>query len=354
MNSIYRSPSLDFSGAVAPDEKSLDQGVPWHYGDPLREQKFLSEKNASVDLSHLAVLEITGEDRFTFLHSLTSADFLHSKPKDSLLTLILSPHGHIEHLLRAIIVEMQIWLIVESFSKEQILKYLNSMVFMSRIEINDRTQDYAVVHDAIYELHQYPTWLTPVNFANHPIVNAGFSAGGDPNQYLKKRPGIFEGREFLVPRNELKDYLLSQKNLAGTWGLEALRIAAGVVREGFDFDHKTLPHEVGLIGNAVHLEKGCYRGQETVARVHNLGRPPRKLALIYLDGLAERLPAIGSEVKLNGEIIGTSYSTTRHFELGPLALALVKSKTPDAAGVEIDDIAGSLQEIVSVEKSLKE
>ncbi|MGA0798311.1 MAG: folate-binding protein, partial [Candidatus Nanopelagicales bacterium] len=106
----------------------------------------------------------------------------------------------------------------------------------------------------------------------------------------------------------------------------------------------------GLLGNAVHLEKGCYRGQETVARVHNLGNPPRKLVLIHLDGLAERLPTHGSEVKLNGETVGVSYSTTRHFELGPLALAMVKSKTPDAVAVEIDSIAGSLQEIVTVEK----
>ena len=354
MNLIYKSPSLSFAGAIAPDEKSLDQGVPWHYGDPLREQKLLSEKVATVDLSHLAVLEVTGEDRHTFLHSLTSADFLHTKPRDSLLTLILSPHGQIEHLLKAIIEENQIWLIIENFAKDQLLKYLTSMVFMSRVEIKDRSQDFAVVHDSIFELHEYSTWLTPVNFANHPIVNAGFSAGGDPNQYLKLRPGIFEGRQYLIPRNKLEDYLIAQKNLAGTWALEALRIAAVVVREGFDFDHKTLPHEVGLIGNAVHLEKGCYRGQETVARVHNLGRPPRKLVLIHLDGLAERLPAMGSEVKLNGETVGNSYSTTRHFELGPLALALVKSKTPDAAGVEIDAIAGSLQEIVTVEKSLKE
>lgn len=350
MNLIYKSPSLEFYGAIAPDEKSLDQGVPWHYGDPLREQKFIVEKQATVDLSQLAVLEITGEDRHNFLNSLTSAQLLQAKPKDSLLTLILSPHGHIEHLLKVIVDENQIWLIVENFSREQILKYLTSMVFMSRVEIKDRSEDYAVIHDSIHELHEYPTWLTPINFANHPIVNAGLSAGGDPNKYLKTRPGIYEGREFLIPRTQLKEFLLAQKQLAGTWALEATRIAAGVVREGFDFDHKTLPHEVGLIGNAVHLEKGCYRGQETVARVHNLGRPPRKLVLVHLDGLAERLPVRGSEVKLNGETIGTSYSTTRNFELGPLALALVKSKTPDSVTVEIDTIAGSLQEIVTVEK----
>lgn len=351
MNLIYRSPSLEITGAIAPLENSLDQGVPWHYGDPLREQKNLFQAQAVVDLSHYGVIGVFGDDRLTFMHSLTSAHFLRAKPNDSLETLILSPHGHIEHILKAIFGSDLIWLIVEPFAKDEILSYLQKMIFMSKVEIKDLTEDYAVIFDAVPQAHEeYPTWLTPVNFANQPIVDAGFSAGGDPNKYLQKRPATYQGREYLIPRANLKDFLTKQKNLAGTWALEALRIAAGVVREGFDLDHKTLPHEVGLIGNAVHLEKGCYRGQETIARVHNLGRPPRKLVLIHLDGLAERLPTSKSEVKVAEESVGTVFSSVRHYELGPIALALVKGKTPDQITVEIDEMAGSLQEIVTLIK----
>ena len=72
--------------------------------------------------------------------------------------------------------------------------------------------------------------------------------------------------------------------LAGTWAYEALRIAAGRPRLGLDTDHRTIPHELGWIETAVHLSKGCYRGQETVARVHNLGHPPRRLVRLHLDG----------------------------------------------------------------------
>jgi tRNA-modifying protein YgfZ len=355
MNLISNSISFSKPGAIAPPENSLDQGVPWHYGDPLREQLNLIEKTGLVDLSHLSVLQITGEDRTNFLHSLTSAHFLRAKEKDSFITLILSPHGHIEHLLKVIIDKERIWLIVEPSAKEQVLKYLNSMIFMSKIEIFDVSNEYAVLFDALHEIQKdLPTWLTPENFANKPIVEAGFSAGGDPNKYLKARPAIYEGREYLVKRDELNLYLDQAEQLAGTWALEAIRVAAGVVREGLDFDHKTLPHEVGLIGTAVHLEKGCYRGQETVARVHNLGRPPRKLALLHLDGFAERLPKVGSEVNLAGEKIGISGSAVRHYEFGPIALALVKSKIREGAEIEVDSIAGSLQEIVSLAKELKE
>lgn len=355
MNLISNSPSFVKTGAIAPPENSLDQGVPWHYGDPLREQLNLIEKRGLVDLSHLSVLQITGEDRATFLHSLTSAHFLRAKEKDSFITLILSPHGHIEHLLKVIIDKEKIWLIVEPSAKERIIKYLNSMIFMSKIEIFDVSKEYAVLFDGKHEVHQdLPTWLTPDNFANKPIVEAGFSAGGDPNKYIKTRPAIYEGREYLVKRNELDHYLDQADELVGTWALEAIRVAAGVVREGLDFDHKTLPHEVGLIGNAVHLEKGCYRGQETVARVHNLGRPPRKLALLHLDGFAERLPKVGSAVNLAELPIGISGSAVRHYEFGPIALALVKSKISEGAAIEVDSIAGSLQELISLVRDIKE
>ena len=75
------------------------------------------------------------------------------------------------------------------------------------------------------------------------------------------------------------------------WAYEALRIAAGVPRIGLDTDHRTIPNEIGLLGVAVHLDKGCYRGQETVARVHTLGRPPRRLVRLHLDGSVDALPA---------------------------------------------------------------
>src|SRR5207302_1548626 len=77
--------------------------------------------------------------------------------------------------------------------------------------------------------------------------------------------------------------------VAGMWAYEAARIAAYVPRPGVDTDHKTLPHEAGLIETAVHLNKGCYRGQETVARVHNLGHPPRRLVFLHLDGGAVKV-----------------------------------------------------------------
>ena len=134
--------------------------------------------------------------------------------------------------------------------------------------------------------------------------------------------------------------------MAGTWALEALRIAAGVARVVVDADHRTIPHEIGLIGNAVHLEKGCYRGQETIARVHNLGKPPRKLVLIHLDGSPNRLPKEKSPIIVDGVEVGFVGSSAQHYELGPIALGIVKSKTEVLLNLAVDEIPGTMQEVV--------
>ena len=119
---------------------------------------------------------------------------------------------------------------------------------------------------------------------------------------------------------------------------EALRIAAGVPREGLDTDDRTIPNEMGWLGPAVHLSKGCYRGQETVARVHNLGRPPRRLVLLHLDGSADAAPVPEAPVSWNGKSVGRVTSVAQHFELGPIALAVIKRSVPEDAGLIVDGL----------------
>ena len=108
-------------------------------------------------------------------------------------------------------------------------------------------------------------------------------------------------------------------------------MAAVRPRLGVDTDERTIPHEVGWIGGpghgAVHLDKGCYRGQETVARVHNLGKPPRMLVLLHLDGTVDR-PATGDAVLANGRTVGRLGTVVEHVDLGPVALALLKRGIP--------------------------
>ena len=156
----------------------------------------------------------------------------------------------------------------------------------------------------------------------------------------------------LVPRDQLASYAEAAGPAAGLWAFEALRIARGEPRFGVDTDHRTIPNEVGWIGSAVHLDKGCYRGQETVARVHTLGRPPRRLTLLHLDGSENRLPPVGADLLLGEKAVGFVGSSARHHELGPIALALVKRNVDLDAELLVDGMPAAQEVVVDPEVGL--
>ena len=315
------------SAPVPPPEGSVDAGVPWHYGDPLGEQRRLAAGRGAVDLSHRGVVTVTGADRLSWLHSLTTQHF--SALHGSTTALILSPHGHVEHELHMVDDGTATWISVEPGTAPALVAYLDSMRFMLRVEVAEVTADYGVVWEPRREeVDGVPTWLIGAEFAGAGLSDAGVDRGGDAAKYTDHRPALLPARELIVPRADVAARLGDDP--AGTWAMEALRVAAGVPRLGFETDHRTLPHEVGWIGPAVHLSKGCYRGQEAVARVHNLGRPPRRLVLLHLDGSDGILPAHGDAVLLDGKEIGWVGSAAQHFELGPIATAVVKSRAGDA------------------------
>jgi folate-binding protein YgfZ len=305
-------------------QTGLDAGVPWHYGDPMREQRRLDAGEGVVDLSHRGVITVSGPDRLTWLHSLTTQDLERLEPGRGVTTLVLSPHGHIEHVLYGVDDGETFWAHTEPGAAPELVSWLDGMRFLMRVEVSDRTSDYAVV------------W------------SAGELVGDD---LARVGPDSFDGREVFVVRDRLHE-VTKRGPQAGTWALEARRIAAGVPRIGLDTDHRTIPNEIGLLGVAVHLDKGCYRGQETVARVHNLGRPPRRLVRLHLDGSVDALPAPGAELQFDGRAVGFVGGSARHFELGPIALGLIKRGTPTEAELSVDGIAAAQEPLVDPEIGL--
>ena len=318
------SPLLTSAGAVAAAEP--DSGVAWHYGDPFAEQRALTQAAGLVDRSNRGVVRITGADRLSWLHSLTTQDVEHLSPHTATQALVLSPNGHIEHHLTLVDDGVAVWAHVEPGTAEGLVAFLESMRFMLRVEPEDVTGRCAVL-----------TLEGP---------RAGdFAPSG---AVILRQPF---GIDLVVPRETVGTAAAELTGrgvrLAGMWAFEALRIAAHQPRFGLDTDHRTIPHEVGWIGAAVHLDKGCYRGQETVARVHNLGHPPRRLVLLHLDGSADRLPVHGDPVELGGAAVGSVGSAARHYELGPIALALIKRTTPVAAELLAGGVAAAQEVIVS-------
>jgi folate-binding protein YgfZ len=297
----YLSPLLATPGAVAADPP--DAGVAAHYGDPLREQRRLTEGSGRVDVSHRDVLRVSGPERLGWLHTLTTQHLSEIAPGESTTALVLSAHGHVEHAMQVVDDGEATWLLLEPGAAATLSAYLTSMLFWTKAEVTDVSADWAAV------------WA--------PARRADLEALGG---VVLERAGEL-GADHLVPRRQVVEAVTAEPP-AGMWALEALRVAAAAPRLGQETDHRTIPAEVGWIGSAVHLNKGCYRGQETVARVHNLGRPPRRLALLHLDGSVEELPAHGAAVEYEGRQVGFVTSAARHFELGPIALALIKRNTP--------------------------
>ena len=333
---VYRSPLLDRASAVP--AAGPDTGVAWHYGDPVAEQRALAAGTARVDLSHRGVVSITGPDRLSWLHSITTQQLTGLQPYRSTETLVLSPKGHIEHDLHLVDDGQTSWVTVEPGTAPALTGWLRSMQFMLRVDVQDVTLAWAVVGEPVGDESgpgQPLAWRDP-----WPEVGEGSVAYSDPDAHP-----AWTWRELIVPRAELD--ALAGEGLAGVWAFEALRIQAWRPRLGFETDHRTIPHEVDWLRTAVHLQKGCYRGQETVARVHNLGRPPRRLVMLHLDGSEHRWPSAGAEVSLDGRPIGRVTSAGRHFELGPIALAVVKRNVPLGATLQADGIAAAQEPIVT-------
>lgn len=345
----WRSPLLDRPGAVAAG--GPDDGVAWHYGDPTAEQRALAGGAAVVDQSHLGVVTVTGPDRLTWLHSITSQVLTGLPPRTSTETLVLSPHGHIEHAAAVVDDGERTWLLTEGADAPRLAAWLDSMRFMMRVEVADVTGEWAALGEPVGREAaegEPVTWRDP-----WPEVLEGGTRYGPAEDV---HPGADRAwRLVLVPRAELADAVAVREatgwRLAGTWAAEALRVAAGRPRFAAEVDHRTIPHELDWLRTAVHLHKGCYRGQETVARVHNLGRPPRRLVMLHLDGSGHLLPEPGAAVLVGGADVGVVTSVARHHELGPVALALVKRSTPGGAPATVTcpggDVSAAQEELVS-------
>ncbi|WP_104196573.1 folate-binding protein YgfZ [Cryobacterium sp. M15] len=352
------SPLLGLPGAV--QAEGIDAGVAAHYGNPMIEQRTLAAGSSIVDLSHRGVLSVAGPDRLTWLNSIASQELKSLAPGESTEMLLLDPTGRLEYAIRVLDDGVETWLLIEAAELPGLQKFLDRMKFMLRVQVVDHTLAYATIGamtDAPATVGIAPaapndvplTWLDP--WAH--VARGGYQYAETP-----EHPGThWTYTETLVARASLpalRDALAagtvtvtptgaaatSSVKPAGLLALEALRIAAWRPRRAREVDEKSIPHELDWLRTAVHLSKGCYRGQETVAKVHNLGHPPRRLVMLHLDGSEGVLPAPGDPVQADRVrpeqeaervTVGVITSSGIHYELGPIALAVIKRTIPAAS-----------------------
>jgi tRNA-modifying protein YgfZ len=320
------SPLLARPGAVAIEGGS----VAAHYGDPLPEQRRLAEGVGLVDRSDRDVVVVPGADRLSWLHSLTSQHFDRLTDGTGTEALVLSPQGHVEHHLVVADLAGTTWADVEPGTGAALATFLDRMRFLLRVEPALETEQWAVLSLV------GPAAPEALTAAGLPAPEQPFEVGALPQGFVRRMPPIGDGApvfDLLVPRGEI-DAVADRLGAppVGVDAYEALRVEARRPRFGVDSDHRTIPNELSWLTTAVHLDKGCYRGQETVARAHDLGRPPRRLVLLHLDGVSEVLAEPGTPVLAGPREVGRVGTVVRHHELGVIALALVKqSVAVDAA-----------------------
>jgi folate-binding protein YgfZ len=296
-------------------DEGLDKGAVWHFGQVAQEGRALTKGQAWADLSHRAVIKISGKDRLSWLHSLTTQHLEKLEPGIWSEALILDPKGHLEYQFYLVDDAEATYLHLDQVSAPPLLEYLEKMKFMLDVAVSSVSHSYAIL----------------------------------------KAPGLSDeigGPYALLPRSELEATRQAFNKVAtqvGIWALEAERIAAGRARIGFDSDHKSIPNELGLLNKAVHMNKGCYRGQETVAKVFNLGHPPRRLVLLHLDGSSVDIPNSKDPITLDGKVIGYIGSVARHHELGPIGLGVIKRMTPADAILDVNGISASQEILVAIE-----
>ena len=293
-------------------EDGPDKGAIWHFGEPVKEQRAIEAGTAWADLSHLSVIAVDGEDRLKWLHDLTTQFLTELQAGIWKPAMILDPQGHVEYQFNLVDDGTTTFLVLDASYAEALVAYLSKMKFMLKVDVRDATSEFAVL--------RAPGATTDIG-----------------------------GPFALVPRAEVAQMAQAFNAVAtqvGTWALDAERVAAGRPRIGFETDHKTIPNEIGVLHGAVHMNKGCYRGQETVAKIFNLGNPPRRLTMLHLDGSDVGFPATGTKIENDGVVVGFIGTVARHHELGTIALALVKRNTPLDATLSVDGIAAAQQPIV--------
>ena len=293
-------------------EDGPDKGAIWHFGEPVKEQRALEAGTAWADLSHLSVVAVSGDDRLKWLHDLTTQFLTDLGVGIWKSAMILDPQGHVEYQFNLVDDGTTTWLVLDPGYADTLVAYLTKMKFMLKVDVRDATSEFAVL--------RAPGATTELG-----------------------------GPFALVPRNEVAQMAQTFGAVAtqvGTWALDAERVAAGRPRIGFETDHKSIPNEIGVLNGAVHMNKGCYRGQETVAKIYNLGNPPRRLVMLHLDGSDVGFPSKGTKIENDGVVVGFIGTVARHHELGTIALAIVKRNTPIDATLSVDGIPAAQQVIV--------
>jgi tRNA-modifying protein YgfZ len=270
----------------------------------------------AVDRPDLATIGLRGADVLRYLHAVCTQDTAGLRPGDAAEALLLSPKGRIEFAFRLAVLAEGVLLDTDGDAAPALAERLARFVFRYDVTVAEPTKGAVSL-------------LGPA--AGGAVAAAGLPVPGTPGD--PGGPGLVAHRtavgvDLVGPDAPAAAGALKRAGVAAgpaeLW--ELVRVERGLPRAGRELTDDVLAEEAGLLGSHVHLDKGCYPGQETVARVHNLGQVQRRLAgLSFRPDGPGGLPAPPTDlVTDDGRRAGQLRSVVDHPELGPIGLAYVR------------------------------
>jgi tRNA-modifying protein YgfZ len=272
----------------------------------------MTARNLYANRSDRGKLELTGPQRAWFLHQILTQSFEDIEPGDARDTALITAHGRMVAYMEALATDDALRLHFEPELIETLPDALQRYVFATQVTIEDVTSEFGLVLVVGAGWDELVQTVAP-DASAHRTLSLGVPAG-----YLWIAADGID--ELLVA---LKESGLQE---ATEDELEALRVERGMARWGREMTGKTLPPEVGLDDVAVHYDKGCYVGQEAMAKIRFRGKVNRKLRRLRADSAL----VVGSDVTLDDSKVGTVTSAS-----GEHALALVRHNVEPGTQVTV-------------------
>lgn len=266
-----------------------------------------------ADRSGRGKLRFTGPQRAWFLHQIMTQAFEDMAPGEARDTAMITAHGRMVGYLEVVATEDALLAHFEASLLESLPDAIRRYVFATQVEVEDVSSEMGLV------LVTGPGWDEAAARVADAVVHPTASLGV-PAAYLWVRAD-----EVAAAVTELE---AAGAQPVSEEVLEEVRIAHRVPRWGYEMDLKTFPQEAGIEDRAVHFDKGCYVGQEAMAKIHFRGKVNRRLALIQSDGDLEP----GEDVVAEGTRVGVVTSAA-----GGRGLAIVKRTVEPDAVVSVGD-----------------
>jgi folate-binding protein YgfZ len=292
----------------------------------------LREEGGFLDRSARAKLKLSGADAVDFLHSQLTNDIESLAPNQGCYAALLDRKGHMRADMRVLRLDAgDLWLDTEAPAKDAVLGHLDMYKVGREVEIEDASDAWAIT-----------SLIGPA---------AAELAGTEPiSPEHAGRYYVRDEVEILAVATDLgidlitrADQVMALREVLTTTGVpevseeaaEILRVESGRPRFGREMDETTIPEEAGINERAIDFEKGCYIGQETVARLHYKGKPNRHLRGLRLGAPAEH----GDALRLGERELGRIGTACVSPALGPIALAIVRREASAGDTVTVGEAA---------------